>query len=545
MSTSATKFLAAVLLSCAQAVLLQPSICSQSEQHHHQMGGDVRLGDVSFPTSCSAESQQGITRGMALLHSFGYASAGLQFEEVARLDPDCAMAHWGIAMANKQVWSLPTKEQLVKGAMEMEKARALATTAPTITSRELGYIDALSAYFIPEEISFDARAKAYNSKMNALRIAFPEDVDAAAFTALGIWNTDERKALDILEPLFAKHPDHPGLAHYIIHVCDNPTLAQEGLPAAMKYADIAPASPHALHMPGHIFARLGMWQEDIDSNLASIKASQQAYAANQPGAAHQMHAEEFLTYAYLQLGEDEKAHKLVQTMPEIGLQMASMPLDDDMKSLGFYFTNELKSIEAIELHDWRQASSLTPAKGSPIYDSFWIYWAQGIAAGHLRNPGFSAEALKNIDLSTKALKGTINELYASSMIGTMRAEILAWQAFANNRPNEAASEMRRIADKQDKVGQAEVDIPAREMLGDLLLLEGQPAKALVEYQTALKLSPKRLNGLLGAGKAAEEAHHPLEAVQAYKGALQQMHMATGSKRPNVKHAEQFLASSKL
>ncbi len=260
-------------------------------------------------------------RGVALLHSFGYTEAQMQFAAVAKDDPGCAMAHWGIAMTQyHELWEQPGPDALKLGAEQMAKARSLE--APPTTPREKAYIAALSAFFDPTDVPSQQRADAYEAGMNALHRDFPDDVEGAAFDALAILAatppmdtslTHEHQALAILVPLFAAHPDHPGLAHYIIHTCDTPALAPEGLEAAREYARIAPSSPHALHMPGHIFARLGMWQEDIDSNLASVAASKKAEAAAEPGAAHQMHADEFLIYAYLQVGQDEKARGLTAT----------------------------------------------------------------------------------------------------------------------------------------------------------------------------------------------------------------------------------------
>ena len=227
--------------------------------------------------------------------------------------------HWGIAMTQfQELWGHPDADALKLGAAEMTQAGTLAAPAGASTARERAYIDALSAFFSPADAPFQQRADAYEVKMNALHQAFPDDVEGAAFDALSILAsvppndtslTHEHQALAILVPLYASHPEHPGLAHYIIHTCDTPALAPEGLAAAREYAKIAPSSPHALHMPGHIFARLGMWPEDIDSNLASVAASEKAEAAGQPGAAHQMHADEFLIYAYLQVGEDDQGKR--------------------------------------------------------------------------------------------------------------------------------------------------------------------------------------------------------------------------------------------
>ena len=339
-------------------------------------------------------------------------------------------------------------------------------------------------------------------------------------------------------PLFAAHPDHPGLAHYIIHTCDTPALAQDGLSAAREYAAIAPSSPHALHMPGHIFARLGMWPEDIASNLASVQASEKAMAAGEPGAAHQMHADEFLIYAYLQVGQDRKAQALTAAMPALGQHMGSMPGMDDMKDAGPFFVNELNAVYALEMHDWQTAAALTPTPGSPPISTLDTAWAHGIAAGHLRNPALAAEAVAGMDASFAAIKAANMTAYLEGGPRVKRGEVLAWQAYAQNHPEAAIATMREAADLQDKLGQDEVDIPAREMLGDVLLLEGKPAEALAAYRIALKLSPNRLNGLLSAGHAAEQAGMPDQARTYFETASTQTNAGKDSTRPDLAHAVQ-------
>lgn len=342
-----------------------PAAPGMEHHHDHALEPGENLGHVSFPTSCAARSQAQMERGVALLHSFGYIEAQMQFTAVAKDDPGCAMAHWGIAMTQYQeLWNHPDPEALKLGAAEMAKARALSAPPAAITPREKAYITALSAFFDPASQTFQQGADAYEAGMNDLHREFPNDVEGAAFDALAILAATppgdsslihEHQALAILVPLFAAHPDHPGLAHYIIHTCDTPALAPEGLQAAREYAKIAPSSPHALHMPGHIFARLGMWQEDIDSNLASLAASKRAEAAGEPGAAHQMHADEFLIYAYLQVGDDEKARELTANMRGIGEHMKAMPGMDDMKDGGpFSITNSVRFIR------WRCISGRWP-----------------------------------------------------------------------------------------------------------------------------------------------------------------------------------------
>ena len=513
--------------------------------HHHHDDAPApgeKLGRVSFPTSCAPRSRVGMERGVALLHSFGYAKAQMQFEAIEHDDPTCAMAHWGIAMTQYQeLWGQPEAEALKLGADEMAIAR---TFAPQATPRERAYIDALSAFFDPTVTTYHARADAYVARMDALHAAYPADVEGAAFDALAILAdtppgdaslSHEHRALAILEPLFAAHPDHPGLAHYIIHTCDTPALAREGLPAARVYARIAPASPHALHMPAHIFARLGLWPDDIASNLASVAASDKAEAAHEPGAAHQMHAKEFLIYAYLQVGEDTKARTLTASMAGLGSRMQAMPGMDDMKDDGHFFDNELRAVYALESHDWTGAATLTVAPGTSAFEGFDIDWAQGVAAGHLHDTRLAASALAAFDKELEAVKASP---YADSTTGMeiMRTEMLGWQALAQDRPDEAARLMRQAADAQDKHGQNEVDIPAREMLGDVLLMTHHPDEALTEYHVALKLSPNRLNGLLGVAEAARQSGHLDEARALLAAAAKQTHGGVTSLRPYVRNA---------
>jgi tetratricopeptide (TPR) repeat protein len=533
-------FCGALLTGCMYAQSTMPGM-----EHHHHDDTSEQLGHVSFPTSCAAGSQAPMERGVALLHSFGYTEAQMQFEAIAKDDPACAMAHWGIAMTQfQELWGRPDAASLKRGAEEMAKARALASPPATITPREQAYIAALSAFFNPADIPFQQRTDAYEAKMNALHAEFPGDVEGAAFDALSMLAsvapddtslTHEHQALAILVPLFAAHPEHPGLAHYIIHTCDTPALAPDGLGAAREYARIAPSSPHALHMPGHIFARLGMWPEDIDSNLASVAASEKAEAAGQPGSAHQMHADEFLIYAYLQVGQDEKAKVLTDKMRAISEHMSAMPGMDDMKDDGPFFDNELRAIYAAEMHDWKALAVQTPEPGSKPYETFFTYWGQGIAAGHLRDAKLAATALKGFDVSLEALKKSEMAEFASAL-EVKRDEMVGWQAFAEDHPDAALTAMRKAADQQDKLGQMEVDIPAREMLGDLLVLEGKPAEALTEYRVALKLSPNRLNGLLSAGEAAEQAHRPDDARGFYSAAAKQTDAGAHTQRPGVAHA---------
>ena len=539
------------------ASAMTPSTCAQDmpampgmEHHHHDDAENLeKLGKVHFPVSCSDKVQAPFERGIALLHSFGYTEAEEQFRKIAVDDPQCAMAHWGIAMSQfHELWGRPDNAAMKVGAEEMSKAKLVIATPTKITPRELAYITALDGFYTQAPTDFQKAADGYATSMAALHAAYPDDIEGAAFYALAIIAstapddtslTKERSALAVLIPLFKAHPDHPGLAHYIIHTCDTPALAAQAKEAAQVYAKIAPSSAHATHMPGHIFARLGMWQDDIDSNLASVAASNKAEAAHEPGVAHQMHADEFLIYAYLQTGQDEKARTLTAGMEALGKRMDSMPGMDDMKGAGPYFTNELNAIYALEMHDWKLAEKLKPEAdngGSHRGDAELLtWWANGVGAGHLHDAKAARKALEKLNAYMATLKGT-KDAYRLIGMAVEHDELAAWTAYTEDKPDEAATLMRKAADQQDKLGQGEVDIPAREMLGDLLMLEHKPSDALTEYKVALTLSPNRLNGLLSAGMAEEALNDKPAATTYYAQAAKNTSSAATSKRPELLHA---------
>jgi tetratricopeptide (TPR) repeat protein len=518
---------------------------------HHQRdeaaGGMEKLGQVHFPVSCAASSQAPFERGIALLHSFGYTVAEQQFRQIAAADPACAMAHWGIAMTQfHELWGRPDPDAMKTGASEMAKARALAATSKSMTPRELAYIKALSDFYADAPASYQRGADAYTADMAALHAVYPNDVEGAAFYALSLLAdvapgdtslTKQHEALAVLVPLFHKYPNHPGLAHYIIHTCDTPALAPQGLEAAEVYAKIAPSSPHALHMPGHIFARLGMWPQGIASNLASVAASEQDEREHLPGAAHQLHADEFLVYAWLQTGQDEKARTLTDRYGALAVHLASLPGPDDMKYSGAGRDNRLRVIYAMEMHQWKALAGMQPDPGTETkgFTAFSIYWGQGVAAGHLRDPKLAAAALARYDeVLTRLRKSPQADSADDAQVE--RNEIVAWQAFALGHSDAAVAAMRKAAAQQDRLGQGEVDIPANEMLGNLLMMEQRPQEALVEYKVALKLSPNRLNGLLGAGAAAEASGHKAEAATYYAQVARNTHNGAETSRPAVAHA---------
>ncbi len=514
-------------------------------QHHHHDAPE-KLGSVSFPVVCVEATKAPMERGIALLHSFGYEEATEQFTELMNSDPKCAMAHWGLAMSEfHEIWERPDKATLEKGWAQMQEAQKLGGK----TEREKMYIAALSSFYDPAKgDNYQARVDAYTAGMLSLHQAYPQDVEASAFYALSLLAdvapddtslVKERKALAVLVPLFEKNPDHPGLAHYIIHTCDTPALAPQGLSAARQYAQIASSSPHALHMPGHIFARLGMWPEDINSNLASVEASKQAEAAGMPGAHHMYHAQEFLLYAYLQIGQDGKARQLVDGIGPLAVKLDAMPGMDDMKDMSEYVRNEFPAIYDLEMRDWKSAAALEPYRKTASFDALLTNWARGIADGRLHRATEAADNLKIYDVELAELaKSPLSDNMPRFQI--YRTEMVAWQQFGDGKDAAAVETMRKAAAEQDKLGQGEVDLPVREMLGDMLMDLNHPKEALVEYKVALTLSPNRLNGLYGAGRAAEALGMKKEAGQYYATILKNTDDGTNSTRPLLAHAKEFV-----
>ncbi|HEY1806448.1 MAG TPA: tetratricopeptide repeat protein [Terracidiphilus sp.] len=510
-----------------------------------------RLGTVSFPVSCSPSQQASFNRGVALLHDFWYAEARPQFEQIAKADPSCAMAHWGIAMSIfHQIWDRPDDKAMKLGWDEMQKAQSPAAK----TDRERDYIDALAVFYKPGNEDFMTRVTAYTAAMDALYRRYPDDVDAGAFYALSLLASEapndtslkhEHEAMAVLDPLFARYPDNPGVVHYIIHSCDNPAMAKDGLVAAKHYGDIAPSGPHAAHMPGHIFMRLGMWPQDIDAQLASIQASETAEADHENGITDEPHSYDFLMYAYLQSGQDANAKVVLGKVGSLLDHLAAMPAMSAAHRPGMigYFQTKFPVFYAIETRDWQAASALKPVPGAMPEDTSMTWWARAIADGHLHHAEQAHADLVQYDaLIAEVKKGP--HAYFAEGTGTQiaRNEIAAWASFAATQEDEAVKNMREAADLQDKVGQDEVDIPAREMLGDMLLELHQPQQALAEYRVALKLSPNRFNGLYEAGVAAEEAGDKAAASDYFAVLLKSTGDGSHSTRPELTHAKRFVAT---
>ena len=480
-------------------------------QHQHAGGaesmGGGHLGQVHFPTSCAPAVQAQFEKGVALLHSFQYTAADQNFKAVAAADPSCAIAYWGQGMTLwHELWEHPDAASLSTGHEELQKATGART------ARERAYIEAANAFFQDDpQLDYKARATAYSDAMAKVHAGYLEDGDAAAFYALSLIAipaegdadlANRKQAIAILDKLFAAEPDHPGAAHYLIHACDTPQLASEGLDAARRYAKIAPDSSHALHMPSHIFARLGLWQEMIDSNLAAEAAAAEATKAGLGDAHYQTHAMNFLQYAYLQTGQNDKAFALIDALKDVPGISAAEAVDDQAIFQARY---------ALETHDWKMAAQLESTSTLPV-----VWWARAIGAARAGDAAGAQADVAKLDQATSATRSKDasgsnafmknQQGYSGSdekSINQLEAD--AWLDYAQGKPDDAASTLRAAADREDRDGVDSISMPAREMLGDLLMEEKQPQAALEAYRIALKESPNRLDSKHGVSVAAQLA----------------------------------------
>jgi tetratricopeptide (TPR) repeat protein len=547
-------------------LILTLAVLADDQEHHsHEDLTNAQLGTVRFPVSCASSVQQPFERGVALLHSFWYEEAEKEFLQIAKDDPHCAMAHRGVAKSLwHELWNEPDAKVIRRGWDEVRKAEVIQAPlldAPpppggVLTHREFAYIKAIGTFYSnSKKLNHSARAKAYSDAMRKVYETYPDDHEAAAFYALSLLasepHNDEtfgnrKQAAAVLEKLFAIEPDHPGVAHYLIHSYDKPQLAQQGIPAARRYAQIAPAAPHALHMPSHIFARVGLWQDDIDSNLASVAATRKTAAMHMGGEGHQYHALDFLVYAYLQSGHEAEAAKVIDEVKAMPPMKSMYGSDFDPQA------NALTTFPAIydlELRHWIDAAklqlngtnvaALQLVHGGLRGDQAITYWARAIGAARSGNLTQARGDLEQIKVIHNELVADKKTEYAEA-VGQDYQEAAAWVAHAEGKDDEALSDLRALADKNDKLGNEPRSIPAREMLADMLLEAKRPQQALAEYQTDLKLNPNRFNGLYGAARAAEEAGKYNEAAE-YYARLLKVCDGSNSTRPELGRARELMA----
>lgn len=526
-----------------------PSRGQETHQHKHEMG--EKLGRVNFATSCNKAAQQQFNRAVALLHSFWYDEAEKGFSEVTKTDPKCGMGHWGVAMSlYHPLWAPPIPVELQRAAAAVQKLNAVGAR----TQRERDYLSAIETFYKDaDKVDHRTRSVAYEKAMEQMFIRYPQDQEAAVFYALALLGTslpsdksyaNQKKAAEILNKVLASQPEHPGVAHYIIHSFDYPPLASLALSAARSYAKIAPSSPHALHMPSHIFIRLGLWQESIESNIASAAAAKSHEAKTHPGseAKDELHAMDYLAYAYLQTAQDGKAKEVNDLVYRI----------NKIDSHIFQVAYALAAIPArytLERRQWSEAATLKIHPADFPWQKFGyaeaiIHYARAIGA--VRS-GDTASASKDVERLT-AIQNALaqaNEKYWGTQVEIQRNTAAAWLAHAQGKPEEALKLMRAAADLEDTTEKHPVTpgavMPARELLGEMLLELREPKLALKEFEAALVVSPNRFNGLYGAAKASELSGDREKAAMFY-AKLTALGEKSDGKRPELQAARVFLAS---
>jgi tetratricopeptide (TPR) repeat protein len=504
------------------------------QKNHQHALTEEEVGSVKFSTSCSHTVENNFNRAVALLHSFQYEQVQQAFDRIAKQDPTCAMAQWGIAMSHFH--SLWNNGDLVAGRAALQKAQELAQTNKNTTPRERGYIDALAEIYREDGKSQFVRDQAFEQKMGALQAAYPSDDEAAVFHALALdisappgdkTFANQRKCGEILEPIFARLPNHPGAAHYLIHCYDNPVLAERGLNAARVYAEIAPASPHANHMPSHIFTRLGLWDESIASNLKSKELATEAERTSTTGEARdqRLHAMDYLEYAYLQSGRVKQARAVLD-------EMESLKSIDGVSFTGGYANAAIPARFAMELGDWNSASRLKAGAGTP-YTQAITWTAVGFGSARSGNLERAADAEKTLGSLVDAASKLNNEYWAKQ-IEVQRREVAAWIFEKQGHSADAIPMMRSAADLEDSMEKDGVSpgplTPAREMLAEMLALQNRAVESLKEYEAVLKISPNRFNAVYGAARAAEAAGNA-DVARIYFRKLTQF--AAGDERPEL------------
>ena len=526
--------------------------------------GDLRAaGKVDFPISCAPAAQPEFMRGVALLHSFFYEEARRVFTSVAEQDPKCAMAQWGIAMTWwHPIWTPPTPEEMAAGKAAIDKAMTMA--APT--DRERGFITALNAYYqTPDMPGAGAvgqschgpvgprdRVITYEKAMRQLYDKYPDDLETQTFYALAVLSvgyatpTDttlskQLQAAAILEKLWKKNSNHPGVVHYLIHCYDYPTLAKRGLVAARSYGSIAPWVPHALHMPSHIFTRLGMWDESIAANQAAADASR-AYAAvrsRDATEAEELHALDYMAYSYLQEAQDTKAREVVDFAASV------RKTNPELEFSAAYALAAIPTRYALERNDWSGAAALTIPE-VPHWSSFpcmeaLIEYGHALGRAHTGDLDGARKAIARMQQLRDATKDPKFDYFKRHLDLQMQATS-AWVAYGEGKKDEAIEMLHRSADAEDVLGKHPVSpgalVPIREQLGGLLLELGRPEQAQREFETALKIYPGRFRALYGAALAAEQTGDKESAHRYYAKLAAQTATADGS-RDELNHIREY------
>ena len=499
------------------AALVPFALLAHDHEHQVDLGN---IGKAHLETSCNAAAQKEIDRGVALIHSFWYGEAEKSFRRAAEADPQCGMAWWGVAMSNLHpIWAPPTPNELKTGT----EAAAKGMAASAKTDREKAYIAAINTYYTDaDKVDHRTRMEAYEKAMDALSTANPNDHEAAIFHALSILGiadpkdktyAQQKRAGEILNRMLVLEPNHPGVAHYIIHSFDYPALAPMALNAARAYAKLAPGSPHALHMPSHIFTRLGLWDESIVSNLASAEKAHAYVAHMNPGATsfEELHAVDYLVYAYLQRGQNEKARALRDRLAEIS------KVDVPTFSAG-YALGAVPARYALERRQWKEAAALTVPTIANWekypYAEANIHFAVAIGAARSNQPEIAQRAIDRLAALRQA-EIDLKDKYWADQVEIQRLAASAVLAH-DLKLMRAAADLEASTEKHPVTPGAV--LPARELLAEMLLEAGKPEESLAEAEHALRDAPNRYNGLMLAAQAAEKSGKTAEA-KAYRAKI--------------------------
>ncbi|OEK08705.1 hypothetical protein A8C32_00025 [Flavivirga aquatica] len=514
--------------------------------------GDGQFGELKFSLSCNYETRATFDLAIALLHSFQYNEAEKAFVKVIDSDPNCPMAYWGVAMSiYHAAWFPPSKKDLIKGSKVLSIAKKLA-----MDDKQKDYINAIDVFYTDwENIDHKTRAKRFETKMEAMYLKYPDDIEAAIFYALALYSTrdrvgkdyvNERKAGEILEYLFVSNPNHPGIAHYIIHNYDNPVLAHKALETARRYARIAPSSAHAQHMPSHIFTRLGIWEESIDANLLSTESARcYAEAAALTGSYfEELHGIDYLVYAYLQKGDNtsaEQQYNFIKNRKEFHPMTISASI---------YPIVAVPSRLALENKNWKRAASMKLQEINLKWEQF--PWQEAIhhfavALGSANTEDFNT-AKQSIEVLKKLHKKLIDQNDHTKSIQIKQVEIQiktsqAWLDLRKNNDTKALSLMKEAVEIEKTTSKHPITpgdvLPAIELLGDMLLELNKPEEALAAYEENLKVRPNRFNGIYGAALAAQKTNN-LEKTLLYFNQLIEISKDSNSDRPEIKEAKAFL-----
>jgi hypothetical protein len=528
-----------LISACLLAVLATAPVFGQHEEHAAAAPGAGKFGTVRFPTSCSSAAQVQFEKALAMLHSFFYPSTLKAFEAVTQIDPQCAIAYWGIAIAQRPNPLVPPFDEtaLKRGLEAVEKGLALGPK----TERERDWLLAAEAFYKDyDKVPQSQRTLAYEHAMARMTQKYPDDSEAAIFYALALNEAaqpsdktyaNQLEAAAILEKIYREQPDHPGVAHYLIHSYDHAPLAQRGLPFANKYAQIAPAAPHALHMPSHIYSMLGMWDASIKSNEAALKVMQEEASKSWPGTTHASapHSWDFMEYAYLQLGQDAQAKQV----RDDANAATKFPFD---RLATYTALAAIPARYALERGAWQEAARLEPRGSRWPQAEAITYFARALGCARSSNVDM---AQTNIDMLTqlRVKLEQSNQPYWAEQVQVQILAASAWLAHAHGKDDQALEQMRAAATLEDgsekHVAMENRLYPMRELLGDMLLDLKRPADALKEYEASMEATPNRLRGLYGAAKAADLVQDKQKA-QLYYGKVVALTQNADTVRPEVR-----------